>query len=64
MTLRQFARLENGPETRLQSFSIAYQPSLLPRMSAWGALILLVIECFAPEGEGQLCVSHQAAFLL
>jgi hypothetical protein len=28
-----FSRLENGPETRLLSLSIAYQPGLMPRMS-------------------------------
>jgi hypothetical protein len=36
---RQSSRLENGPETRLPSFSIKYQPSLIPRMSDWCSLM-------------------------
>ena len=36
---RQSSRLENGPETRLPFFSIAYQPSLMPRMLDWCSLM-------------------------
>jgi hypothetical protein len=37
--VRHTSRLENGPEERLPSSSIAYQPGLMARMSALSLLM-------------------------
>jgi hypothetical protein len=37
--VRQFSRLENGPNKRLPWSSIAYQPSLTARKSDWHSLM-------------------------
>jgi hypothetical protein len=37
--VRQFSRLENGPNERSPSKSIAYQPGLMPRMPDWSSLM-------------------------